>query len=96
MQLKIDRQSLDSSTRDRELVELILAENQETSSSGYRNRKLDNQPLLWRKIRPDWSVMAADISQDTLDLSLERYLRSKSQSLFYQNGSCFSRNFFKI
>jgi len=79
MQLKVDERVLIPRPETEELVELILAENPETNLSvmdiGTGSGAI---ALALAKNRPNWSVTAADISQDALDVAGEN---AKNQNL---------------
>ena len=70
MQLTVDERVLIPRPETEELVGLILAENPETNLSvldiGTGSGAI---ALALAKNRPDWSVTAADISQDALEFS---------------------------
>ena len=90
MQLKVDERVLIPRPETEELVELILSENPE------KNLKVIDIgtgsgaiALALAKNRPDWSVMAADISQDALDLSLENAY-AQNLNLSFIKSDCFS------
>ena len=90
MQLKVDERVLIPRPETEELVELILSENPE------KNLKVIDIgtgsgaiALALAKNRPDWSVTAADISQDALDLSLEN-ANAQNLSLSFIKSDCFS------
>ena len=90
MQLKVDERVLIPRPETEELVELILSENPETNLSvldiGTGSGAI---ALALAKNRPDWSVTAADISQEALDLASEN---SKNQKLniFFKKSDCFA------
>ena len=90
MQLKVDERVLIPRPETEELVELILAENPETNLSvldiGTGSGAI---ALALAKNRPAWSVTAADISQEALDLASEN---SKNQKLniFFKKSDCFA------
>ncbi len=90
MQLKVDERVLIPRPETEELVELILAENHEENLKvldiGTGSGAI---ALALAKARPDWSVTAADISQDALDLASEN---SKNQELniFFKKSDCFA------
>ena len=90
MQLKVDERVLIPRPETEELVELILSENPE------KNLKVIDIgtgsgaiALALAKNRPDWSVTAADISQDALDLSLEN-ANAQNLNLSFIKSDCFS------
>ena len=90
MQLKVDERVLIPRPETEELVELILAENPGmnlsvldigTGSGAIAKKKTKN--------RPDWSVTAADISQDALDLANEN-AKNQNLQIFLKKSDCFT------
>ena len=90
MQLKVDERVLIPRTETEELVELILAENPEENL-----KVLDigtgsgTIALGLAKNRPDWSVTAADISQDALELASEN-AKNQNLNIFFKKSDCFA------
>ena len=91
MQLKVDERVLIPRPETEELVELILAENLKDNLKvldiGTGSGAI---ALVLAKNRPDWSVTAADISQDALDLSLEN-ANVQNLNLSFIKSDCFSK-----
>ena len=90
MQLKVDERVLIPRPETEELVELILAENPETNLSvldiGTGSGAI---VLALAKNRPDWSVTAADISQDALDVASEN-AKNQNLQIFLKKSDCFT------
>ena len=90
MQLKVDERVLIPRPETEELVELILAENPEMNLSvldiGTGSGAI---ALALAKNRPDWSVTAADISQNALELAMEN-AEAQNLNLSFINSDCFS------
>ncbi|WP_261116466.1 peptide chain release factor N(5)-glutamine methyltransferase [Streptococcus mitis] len=90
MQLNVDERVLIPRPETEELVELILAENPETNLSvldiGTGSGAI---ALALAKNRPDWSVTAADISQDALDVASEN-VKNQNLQIFFKKSDCFT------
>ena len=90
MQLKVDERVLIPRPETEELVDLILTENPEKNLKvldiGTGSGAI---AIALAKDRPDWSVTAADISQDALDLAMEN-ANNQGLTLFFIKSNCFS------
>ena len=90
MQLKVDERVLIPRPETEELVELILTENPEENLKildiGTGSGAI---ALALAKNKPDWSVTAADISQDALELAMEN-AKAQNLNLSFINSDCFS------
>ena len=90
MQLRVDERALIPRPETEELVELILSENPETNLSvldiGTGSGAI---ALALAKNRTDWSVTAADISQEALDLALEN-AKNQNLNIFFKKSDCFA------
>ena len=90
MQLKVDERVLIPRPETEELVEFILAENSEENLKvldiGTGSGAI---ALALAKNRADWSVTAADISQDALDLAGEN-AKNQKLNIFFKKSDCFA------
>ena len=90
MQLKVDERVLIPRPETEELVELILAENPKDNLKvldiGTGSGAI---ALALAKNRPDWSVTAADISQEALDLASEN-AKNQNLQIFLKKSDCFT------
>ena len=90
MQLKVDDRVLIPRPETEELVELILAENSEENLKvldiGTGSGAI---ALALAKNRAAWSVTAADISQEALDLASEN-AKVQKLNIFFKKSDCFA------
>lgn len=90
MQLKVDERVLIPRPETGELVEIILAENPKDNLKvldiGTGSGAI---ALALVKSRPDWTITAADISQDALNLAMEN-ADSQGLTLSFIKSNCFS------
>ena len=90
MQLKVDERVLIPRPETEELVDLILAENPDMNLSvldiGTGSGAIT---LALAKNRPAWSVTAADISQEALDVASEN-AKNQKFNIFFKKSDCFA------
>ena len=90
MQLKVDERVLIPRPETEELVDLILAENPDMNLSvldiGTGSGAI---ALALAKNRPAWSVTAADISQEALDVASEN-AKNQKLNIFFKKSDCFT------
>ena len=90
MQLKVDERVLIPRPETEELVELILTENSEENLKvldiGTGSGAI---ALALAKNRAAWSVTAADISQEALDLASEN-AKVQKLNIFFKKSDCFA------
>lgn len=90
IQLKVDERVLIPRPETEELVELILAENSEENLKvldiGTGSGAI---ALALAKNRAAWSVTAADISQEALDLASEN-AKNQKLNIFFKKSDCFA------
>ena len=90
MQLKVDERVLIPRPETEDLVELILAENPEVNLKvldiGTGSGAI---ALALAKNKPVWSVTAADISQDALDVASEN-AKNQKFNIFFKKSDCFA------
>ncbi|EJP20723.1 protein-(glutamine-N5) methyltransferase, release factor-specific [Streptococcus oralis SK304] len=90
MQLKVDERVLIPRPETEELVELILTENPEENLKildiGTGSGAI---ALGLAKNRPGWSVTAADISKEALELASEN-ARNQNLNIFFKKSDCFA------
>lgn len=90
MQLKVDKRVLIPRPETEELVELTLAENPKENLKvldiGTGSGAIS---LALAKNRPDWTITAADISQDALDLA-SKNAEIQNLNIFFKKSDCFS------
>ena len=90
MQLTVDERVLIPRPETEGLVEIILDENHEENFSvldiGTGSGAI---ALALSKNRPDWSVTAADISQDALDIASEN-AKNQNLQIFLKKSDCFT------
>ena len=90
MQLEVDERVLIPRPETEELVELILAENPKDNLKvldiGTGSGAI---ALALTKNRPDWTITAADISQDALDLA-RKNAEIQNLNIFLKKSDCFS------